>query len=100
MTTTPIKVSGAFSQLIHEESATALERVGTVRILQDGRKFRYSKAGAGALGAGKLAVAADVAANVTNVSPAADAAIGLAILVTFFRNKGSVAVEDISAMKG
>ena len=31
---------------------------------------------------------------------AAEAAIGLAILVTFFRNKGSIAVEDISAMKG
>lgn len=31
---------------------------------------------------------------------AAEAAIGLAILVVFFRNKGSVAVEDISAMKG
>lgn len=31
---------------------------------------------------------------------AAEAAIGLAILVVFFRNKGSIAVEDISAMKG
>lgn len=31
---------------------------------------------------------------------AAEAAIGLAILVTFFRNKGSIAVEDISALKG
>ena len=31
---------------------------------------------------------------------AAEAAIGLAILVIFFRNKGSIAVEDISAMKG
>jgi NADH-quinone oxidoreductase subunit K len=31
---------------------------------------------------------------------AAEAAIGLAILVVFFRNKGSVAVEDISMMKG
>ena len=31
---------------------------------------------------------------------AAEAAIGLAILVVFFRNKGSVAVEDISALKG
>ena len=31
---------------------------------------------------------------------AAEAAIGLAILVTFFRNKGSIAVEDISQMKG
>lgn len=31
---------------------------------------------------------------------AAEAAIGLAILVIFFRNKGSIAVEDISSMKG
>lgn len=31
---------------------------------------------------------------------AAEAAIGLAILVTFFRNRGSIAVEDISDMKG
>lgn len=31
---------------------------------------------------------------------AAEAAIGLAILVVFFRNKGSIAVEDIAAMKG
>lgn len=31
---------------------------------------------------------------------AAEAAIGLAILVVFFRNKGTIAVEDISDMKG
>ncbi len=31
---------------------------------------------------------------------AAEAAIGLAILVIFFRNKGSIAVEDISNMRG
>lgn len=31
---------------------------------------------------------------------AAEAAIGLAILVVFFRNKGSIAVEDVSTMKG
>jgi len=31
---------------------------------------------------------------------AAEAAIGLAILVVFFRNKGSIAVEDVSEMKG
>lgn len=31
---------------------------------------------------------------------AAEAAIGLAILVVFFRNKGSIAVEDISELKG
>jgi NADH-quinone oxidoreductase subunit K len=31
---------------------------------------------------------------------AAEAAIGLAILVVFYRNKGSIAVEDINMMKG
>ena len=31
---------------------------------------------------------------------AAEAAIGLAILVVFFRAKGTIAVEDISTMKG
>lgn len=31
---------------------------------------------------------------------AAEAAIGLAILVVFFRNRGSIAVEDIHSMKG
>jgi NADH-quinone oxidoreductase subunit K len=31
---------------------------------------------------------------------AAEAAIGLAILVVFFRNRGSIAVEDINSMRG
>ncbi len=31
---------------------------------------------------------------------AAEAAIGLAILVVFFRNRGSIAVQDINIMKG
>ncbi|MBD1548891.1 NADH-quinone oxidoreductase subunit NuoK [Roseibium aggregatum] len=31
---------------------------------------------------------------------AAEAAIGLAILVVFHRNRGSIAVEDINVMKG
>ena len=31
---------------------------------------------------------------------AAEAAIGLAILVSFFRNRGTIAVEDVSVMKG
>ena len=34
------------------------------------------------------------------VVAAAEAAIGLAIIVTFYRNKGSVRVEDIHSMKG
>jgi len=31
---------------------------------------------------------------------AGEAAIGLAILVVYFRNRGSIAVEDINMMKG
>ena len=31
---------------------------------------------------------------------AAEAAIGLAILVSFFRNSGTIAVEDVNVMKG
>ena len=31
---------------------------------------------------------------------AAESAIGLAIIVVFYRNKGSIAVEDINLMKG
>jgi NADH-quinone oxidoreductase subunit K len=31
---------------------------------------------------------------------AAEAAIGLAILVIYFRNRGSIAVEDVNLMKG
>ena len=31
---------------------------------------------------------------------AAEAAIGLAILVVFFRNRGSIAVDDVNVMKG
>ena len=31
---------------------------------------------------------------------AAEAAVGLAILVVYFRNRGNIAVEDIDLMKG
>ena len=31
---------------------------------------------------------------------AAEAAIGLAILVVYYRNRGTIAVEDINLMKG
>ena len=31
---------------------------------------------------------------------AAESAIGLAILVVYFRNRGSIAVEDVNLMKG
>jgi len=31
---------------------------------------------------------------------AAEAAIGLAIIVVYYRNKGSIRIEDISSLKG
>ena len=39
-------------------------------------------------------------AMLTLTVAAAEAAIGLAILVVYFRNRGSIAVEDIHMMKG
>ena len=45
-----------FVQGLYAQSSTAKEVVGTLRETQDGRKFRYSKAG-GALAAGKLNIA-------------------------------------------
>lgn len=56
----PVKTTG-FRQGLKVVSTTQKERLGTLRILEDGRKFRYAKAG-GALVAGKATVAAAIAA--------------------------------------
>ncbi len=45
-------------------------------------------------------LAGQVFAMVILTVAAAEAAIGLAILVVFFRNRGSIAVEDVNVMKG
>ena len=45
-------------------------------------------------------LAGQVFALVILTVAAAEAAIGLAILVVFFRNRGSIAVEDVNLMKG
>jgi len=42
----------------------------------------------------------DTKGTLSGGQAAAEAAIGLAILVVFFRNKGSINVEDISELKG
>ena len=52
----------------------------------------YLEAGLPVVGFGMGALILTVAA--------AEAAIGLAILVAFFRNRGSIAVEDVNMMKG
>ena len=45
-------------------------------------------------------LAGQVFAMVVLTVAAAEAAIGLAILVVYFRNRGSIEVEDINLMKG
>ena len=45
-------------------------------------------------------VTGQVFAMIVLTVAAAEAAVGLAILVTFFRNRGDIAVDDASVMKG
>ena len=45
-------------------------------------------------------IAGQVMAMFVLTVAAAEAAVGLAILVTFFRNRGDIAVDDASVMKG
>jgi len=49
-----------FRQGLYDISSTAKEALGTKRITNDGRIFRYAKAGASALAAGKMGVAAAI----------------------------------------
>jgi len=75
-----MSLSGAvqlFPRDILAESTSAKEMpVGTLGQTTDGRKFRYCKAGASALAAGKLAVASTIVANHENVTVQTAAAIG------------------------
>lgn len=74
----------AFAQGIYEQSATALEELDTIRVLNDGRTYAYSLAGASALAAGKITQSAAPSANANKETLAADAAIGATSLsVTF-----------------
>ncbi|MGW8178098.1 MAG: hypothetical protein ACWGQW_04795 [bacterium] len=52
-----------FTQGLYDESATQLQRIGTIRALDDGRVFAYARAGASALAVAKLTSTAVVAAN-------------------------------------
>lgn len=45
-------------------------------------------------------IAGQVFAMLVLTVAAAEAAVGLAILVTYFRNRGDIAVEDVNLMKG
>lgn len=61
---------------IRTTASTQLDTLGAVGATADGRVFRYAKAGASNLAAGKLLVNADLDSNVTNQTVAAAAAIG------------------------
>ena len=64
----PLKRSG-FSQSLYAVSARQREEVGTLRITQDGRKFRYAKAGE-LLYPGHMGVAATIHADfLETISP-------------------------------
>lgn len=64
-----------FVQGLYEESATAKHRLGTVRVLDDGRVFRYCSITAAAITAGALVSKAT--AGVAATIAAADAAVNL-----------------------
>lgn len=81
---TPARGNGPWFQGIKKESATQKHKLGEFRRLEDGRCFVYCKAGATALGAGKLQVQAATDSNAHNEAIAAAAAIGATELsVTF-----------------
>ena len=70
-------VKKIYAQDLFSESVTAKERLGTIRVLEDGRKFVYAKMGATGGVAGNLyQAAAPTVTNHTNIAVAAAAALG------------------------
>lgn len=69
-------LKSAFSQDYMASSATQMEELGTLRILRDGRKFRYVQADSSGLAAGKMCVAPAAVANHINKAVGAAYAIG------------------------
>ena len=81
---------GAFAQLGTEPGGAVLVNHGAIR--SRATRSLVSFAGPAVNLVLGLALVLTVAAS--------EAAIGLAILVVFYRNRGSIAVEDINLMKG
>lgn len=71
-----------FRQPVTAASNEQKEALGTLRILDDGRKFRYAKNGAAALTPGLLVMAPLVVADHVNIATAGAAAGALKITVT------------------
>ena len=92
MSTSPMKRAG-FDQGIYQISETRKEVLGTERALSDGRKFRYARAGSGALSAGKLGVAYNIHAASADEAILAAVAIGEKVL-TLTVTAGAVIAEN------
>lgn len=78
--------NGAFTHDIYKQSATQMEELDTIRVLQDGRTFAYALAGGTALAVGKTnqAPVPDANANNETLSATQSAAIGdTSVVVTF-----------------
>ena len=65
MSVRPLKRTG-FAQGLYQQSSSINEALSTMRITRDGRIFRYARAGAAALVAGRCGVAPAIAADVMN----------------------------------
>ena len=75
MSTRGLKKAG-FTQALFQTNAVAQERIGTLRVTQDGRMFRYAKAAATQIEAGILCACVADDADVVNTACNAAHAIG------------------------
>jgi len=94
MANSPMKRAG-FSQGIYQTSSARKEVLGTLRMLQDGRKFRYARAGAAALAAGKLGVAAAINADHVNEADNTSAVIGQKLLTLTVTAGTAIAADEL-----
>ena len=89
----PIKTS-AYQQGINSVSTKIKERLGTLRILEDGRKFRYAKAGV-LLAAGQMTASAAIPADHIDATIANSNSSGTQVEVTVVA--GTILANDALA---
>ena len=89
----PIKTS-AYQQGIAAVSTVIKERLGTLRILEDGRKFRYAKAGT-ALAAGQMTRVAAIPADHIDASISSTNSSGTQVEVTVAAGT-ALAADDLA----
>jgi hypothetical protein len=78
-----LKTQG-FTQGIYNQSVEQKEALDTIRVLKDGRTFAYARAGAVALGAGKVNQSPIMTSNSDNIAVVGATAIGAtSVSVTF-----------------